>query len=139
MFRYSKRNAKDLIERFKKSKKIDYDDLSFLEGINSQNIILLNKMLDDYDKNLTKSKDEEFNIICFFIRQFPPFNSNVRIDKLIKDAEVEYFFSDHGNIKEYLTFLIGEYNREPSNEEADIIEIYKKIRIFLNHLKIKYN
>ena len=128
---------KDLIERFKKSKKIDYDDLSFLEGINSQNIILLNKMIDDYNKNLAKSKDQEFNIIYFFIRQFPPFNSNVRIDHLIKGAE--HSFRHDGNIKEYLTFLIGEYNREPSNEEADIIEIYKKIRIFLNHLKIKYN
>jgi len=128
---------KDLIDRYKKSKKIDYDDLSFLEGINSQNIILLNKMLDDYDKNLTKTKDEEYNIIYFFIRQFPPFNSNFRIDELIKAAEESFRF--HGDIKKYLTWLIGEYNREPSNEEADIIEIYKKIRIFLNHLKIKYN
>ena len=128
---------KDLIDRYKKSKKIDYDDLSFLEGINSQNIILLNKMLDDYDKNLTKRKDEEFNIIYFFIRKFPPFNSNVSINELIVGAK--NFSSGHGNIKEYLTLLIGEYNREPSNEKADIIDIYKKIRIFLNHLKIKYN
>ena len=94
-------------------------------------------MLDDYDKNLTKTKDEEYNIIYFFIRQFPPFNSKYRIDELIKAAENS--FKHHGDIKGYLTWLIGEYNREPSNEEADIIEIYKKIRIFLNHLKIKYN
>ena len=127
---------KDLIERFKKSKKIDYDDLSFLEGINSQNIILLNKMLDDYDKNLTKRKDEEFNIIYFFITQFPPFNSNVSKKDLIAGTKN---YLDGQGIKEYLTLLIGEYNREPSNEEADIIDIYKKIRIFLNHLKIKYN
>ena len=83
----SKKTRKDLIDRFKKSKKIDYDDLSFLEGINSQNIILLNKMLNDYDKNLTKRKDEEFNIIYFFIRQFPPFNSNVSIKYLIVGAK----------------------------------------------------
>ena len=94
-------------------------------------------MLDDYDKNLTKSKDEEFNIIDFFIRQLPPFNSNIsEIDLLVRSKN---FFGGHEDIKEYLTWLIGEYNREPSNEEADIIEIYKKIRIFLNHLKIKYN
>lgn len=119
---------KELLDKYKKSKIIDYDDLAYLENINIVNekekINFCLKMIDDFE--ICKDFSNVFHIIYYLILYFLPPNSGK-------------FNIDHFKCKqtrnEFLIQLISVYTKEKQNQKKEIFELYEKIIIFLNKVK----
>jgi len=119
---------KELLDKYKKSKIIDYDDLAYLENINIVNekgkINFCLKMIDDFE--ICKDFSNAFRVIYYLNLYFLPPNSGI-------------FIIDHFKCKqtrnEFLIQLISVYTKEKQNQKKEIFELYEKIIIFLNKVK----
>ena len=119
---------KELLDKYKKSKIIDYDDLAYLENINIVNekekINFCLKMIDDFEKR--KEFPIASRIIYYLTLYFlPPNSGKFNIDH----------FKHKQTRNEFLIQLISVYTKEKQNQKKEIFELYEKIIIFLNKVK----